>query len=43
MNNSIIEVNEKKFKDHLGKFVKDTVEETLNAMLDSEADMICNA
>ncbi len=39
----IIEINEEKIKDHLGEFVKGTVEETLNAMLDAEADAICNA
>lgn len=40
---NIIEINEQKIKDHLGEFVRDTVEETLNAMLDAEADTICNA
>lgn len=39
----IIDINEKLIKDHLGTIVKDTVEETLNAMLDAEADRICNA
>ena len=39
----IIEINEEKIKDHLGEFVRETVEETLNAMLDAEADVICNA
>jgi len=39
----IIDINEKLIKDHLGAIVKDTVEETLNAMLDAEADRICNA
>ncbi len=39
----IIEINEEKIKDHLGEFVRGTVEETLNAMLDAEADVICNA
>jgi putative transposase len=40
---NIIEINEQKIKDHLSEFVRDTVEETLNAMLDAEADTICNA
>jgi len=40
---NIIEINEEKIKNHLGEFVRDTVEETLNAMLDAEADAICNA
>jgi transposase-like protein len=43
MSGKIIEINEEKIKDHLGTFVKNTVEETLNAMLDAEADTICNA
>lgn len=43
MNESLIEINEEKVKDHLGKFVKETVEETLNQLLETEADMICNA
>ena len=43
MSGKIIEINEEKIKDHLGDFVKNTVEETLNAMLDAEADAICNA
>ena len=43
MTDKIIEINEKKIKDHLGEFVKNTVEETLNTMLDAEADAICNA
>ncbi len=40
---NIIEINEEKIKDHLGEFVRGTVEETLNALLDAEADAICNA
>lgn len=43
MTGKIIEVNEEKIKQHLGEFVRGTVEETLNAMLDAEADAICNA
>ncbi len=43
MTGKIIEINEQKVKDHLGEFVRATVEETLNAMLDAEADAICNA
>jgi transposase-like protein len=40
---TIIEVNEEKIKQHLGEFVRGTVEETLNTLLDAEADAICNA
>jgi transposase-like protein len=43
MTGKIIEINEEKIKDHLGNFVKNTVEETLNSMLDAEADRMCNA
>ncbi len=39
----IIEIHEEKIKEHLGEFVRDTVEETLNAMLDAEAEALCNA
>ena len=39
----IIEINEEKIKEHLGEFVRGTVEETLNTLLDAEADAICNA
>ena len=31
------------FRDHLGEMVRGTVEETLNAMLDAEADRLCGA
>jgi putative transposase len=43
MTDNIIEINEEKVKDHLGKFVRQTVEETLNAMLEAEADNLCKA
>jgi len=43
MTDKIIDINEEKIKDYLGKFVKETVEETLNAMLDTEADEIIQA
>jgi len=43
MTGKIIEVNEEKIKQHLGEFVRGTVEETLNTLLDEEADAICNA
>ena len=39
----IIQVDEEGVKDHLGEIVKGTVQETLNAMLDAEADHLCNA
>lgn len=43
MTDKIIEINEEKVKDHLEEFVRNTVEETLNAMLEEEAAAICKA
>lgn len=39
----IIRFNEGAIKDHLGEMVRSTVEETLNKMLEAEADVLCNA
>jgi putative transposase len=39
----VIQINEGKVRDHLGKIVRGTVEETLNAMLEAEADRLVNA
>ncbi len=39
----IIQFNESAIRDHLGEMVRSTVEETLNQMLDAEADHLCNA
>jgi transposase-like protein len=39
----IIQLNESAIKDHLGELVRSTVEDTLNQMLDAEADRLCNA
>jgi len=39
----IIEVNQAVVEQHLGEVVRGMVEETLNAMLDSEAVHLCNA
>jgi transposase-like protein len=39
----VIEINEQQVKDHLGELVRQSVEDTLNAMLDAEADRLCNA
>ena len=41
--NNVIKINEAQIKDHLGEMVRSTVEETLNGMLDAEADQLCNA
>ncbi|MCK4998639.1 MAG: transposase [Anaerohalosphaera sp.] len=40
---NVIKINEDQFRDHLGKMVRSTVEETLNDMLDAETDQLCNA
>jgi len=39
----IIQIDEARIRDHLGEMVRGTVEETLNAMLDAEADRLCGA
>ena len=36
-------IDEARGRDHLGELVRDTVEGTLNAMLDAEADKLCGA
>ena len=39
----VIQIDEARIRDHLGEIVRGTVEETLNAMLDAEADQLCGA
>lgn len=39
----ILSINEGMIKDHLGDMVRSTVEDTLNQMLDAEAEKMCNA
>lgn len=39
----IIQLNENAVRNHLGQIVRSTVEQTLNDMLDAEADRLCNA
>ena len=39
----LIQIDETRIRDHLGEMVRGTVEETLNALLDAEADRLCNA
>ena len=36
----VIQIDEARIRDHLGEMVRGTVEETLNAMLDAEADQL---
>ena len=38
-----IEVNQEQIKGHLNELVRQSVEETLNGLLDAEADRLCNA
>jgi transposase-like protein len=40
---NVIKINEAEIRNHLGEMVRSTVEETLNDMLDAEADRLCNA
>ena len=39
----VIKIDEAQIRDHLGEMVRSTVEETLNDMLDAEADQLCGA
>jgi putative transposase len=40
---NVISINQDEVKSHLGTIVRSTVEETLNGLLDAEADRLCNA
>lgn len=39
----VIQIDEEQIQQHLGELVRGTVEETLNKLLDAEADQLCNA
>ena len=39
----VIQIDEEQIQEHLGDLVRGTVEETLNQLLDAEADQLCNA
>jgi transposase-like protein len=39
----VIKIDEARIQQHLGEMVRSTVEQTLNGMLDAEADQLCNA
>ena len=39
----VIQIDEGKIKEHLSEIVRGSVEETLNGLLDVEADRLCNA
>jgi transposase-like protein len=40
---SVITIDDERIKSHLDRVVRGSVEETLNALLDAEADRLCNA
>ena len=40
---NVISINQDQINEHLGEIVRNTVEETLNGLLDAEADQLCNA
>jgi hypothetical protein len=40
---NLIQIDESRIQDHLGQVVRGTVEETPNAMLEAEADRLCQA
>src|ERR1700716_90153 len=40
---NVIRIDDERVRDHLGRIVRGTVEETLNAMVETEADRLCNA
>jgi putative transposase len=39
----VIQIDESQIREHLGELVRGSVEETLNQLLDAEADQLCNA
>ncbi len=39
----VVQIDEARIPDHLGELVRSTVEETLNNILDAEADALCGA
>ena len=41
--NNVIKIDDERIRGHLDRVVRGTVEETLNALLDVEADRLCNA
>jgi len=39
----VVQIDDGRIKEHLGEIVRGTVEETLNALLDAEAEHLCGA
>ena len=40
---NVVRIDDDRIKNHLDRVVRGTVEETLNGLLDAEADRLCNA
>lgn len=40
--NNVIKIDTQQIKSHLGEMVRSTVEETLNTLLEAEADRLCH-
>jgi transposase-like protein len=40
---NVIRIDDDRVREHLGRIVRGTVEETLNTMLEAEAERLCNA
>ena len=40
---NVVRIDDERIRDHLGQIVRGTVEETLNSMLEAEAERLCNA
>jgi hypothetical protein len=40
--NNVITIDDERIKNHLDRIVRGSVEEPLNALLDAEADRLCN-
>lgn len=38
--NNVVRIDDERIKDHLGKMMRSSVEETLNAILDAEAETL---
>jgi hypothetical protein len=41
--NNVILIDDERIRNHLDRVVRGSVEETLNALLEAEADRLCNA
>ncbi len=39
----VVQIDQERIKKHLGELVRGSVEETLNALLEAEADQLCQA